>query len=90
MRIRVPLPAGLGVSGRVRHAVASVIGVPAGDLRRTTHLACGLGMDSLDVLEAKLEMEEEFGIDIPDAEVGALETVGAWEDYVAARMREAA
>jgi len=74
----------------VRWVIAEETGAPLDELRRATRLADDLGLDSLDVLGAKLGVEDEFGIDIPDAEVEALTTVGAWEDYVAARMREVA
>lgn len=36
----------------------------------------GLGIDSLDLVELVMAVEEEFGIDVPDEEADRLETVG--------------
>lgn len=41
-----------------------------------------LGADSLDVVEIVMGIEEEFGIDVPDDDVGELKTVGSVVDYI--------
>lgn len=41
-----------------------------------------LGVDSLDKVEIVLAVEEEFGIDIPDADAERLRTVQNLVDYV--------
>lgn len=41
-----------------------------------------LGADSLDVVELVMAFEEEFGIDIPDDDVGNLKTVGDAVNYI--------
>jgi len=40
----------------------------------------------LDIVEMLMEVESEFGVDIPDADAERLTTVGALYDYVAARL----
>ncbi|KAF8640596.1 hypothetical protein AX17_000258 [Amanita inopinata Kibby_2008] len=42
-----------------------------------------LGLDSLDAVEVVLAVEEEFGIEIPDAEADEIATVQQAIDYIA-------
>jgi acyl carrier protein len=44
-----------------------------------------LGCDSLDEIELTMAFEEEFELEIPDAEARGLKTVGAVVDYIVAR-----
>lgn len=48
----------------------------------------GLGLDSIDALELVLGVEQEFGVQIADEEVGsqALASVDALADFVAAKL----
>lgn len=41
-----------------------------------------LGVDSLDLFELVMALEEEFGIEIPSEELEGLTTVGAVIDYI--------
>lgn len=45
-------------------------------LTQTATLTGDLGMDSLDTIELVMALEEEFEIEVTDAEVEAAETVG--------------
>lgn len=42
-----------------------------------------LGLDSLDSVEVMMAIEEEFGVEIPDAEADKIETCGQAIDYLA-------
>ena len=44
-----------------------------------------LGADSLDVVELVMAFEEEFGIEIPDDEVGNIKTVGNAVSYISGK-----
>jgi acyl carrier protein len=44
-----------------------------------------LGADSLDVVELVMALEDEFGIDIPDEEVGNIKTVGDAVTYISSK-----
>jgi acyl carrier protein len=46
------------------------------------HFVDDLGADSLDTVELIMELEEEFGIEIPDEDAEKITTVGAAVDYV--------
>lgn len=41
-----------------------------------------LGADSLDIVELVMEMEEEFGVEIPDEDAEKIRTVGDAIQYV--------
>lgn len=45
-----------------------------------------MGADSLDAVELVMQIEDEFGIEVPDEEAEALKTINQWEGYVDARV----
>lgn len=53
----------------------------------STHLVNDLGLDSLDVLELAMVLEEEFGIEIPDEELEPVATVGDFVRAVKKRLK---
>ena len=52
----------------------------------------GMGLDSVDALELVLGMEQHFGVEIPDEEVGrrVLQSVRTMSDFVRQRQAGAA
>lgn len=48
-----------------------------------------LDVDSLDMVEAVLALEEELGISIPESEIEQLETVGQAVDLVSSKLAAA-
>ncbi|KAM6498188.1 Acyl carrier protein-like protein [Amanita muscaria] len=52
-------------------------------LTPTASFAKDLGLDSLDAVEVVLAVEEEFNIEIPDAEADEIQTVQQAIDYIA-------
>jgi acyl carrier protein len=65
--------------------VSSVTGEAATDVRDETRLD-DLDMDSLDVVELALEIEDAYAIDIPDAEIARFQTVGDVIDSAWSKM----
>jgi acyl carrier protein len=62
------------IEGRVRKLMVELWGVETTRLERPTLLARDLGVDSLDLVEMVMAMEDEFGVEIPDDEIdGRLE-----------------
>jgi acyl carrier protein len=51
-------------------------GIDTAEVTPESHLAKDLGLDSLDVTELTLGLEERFGIEIPDEELEDIGTVG--------------
>jgi len=68
------------VEDRMICIIAEQFSRPRNAITRDLHLFNDLGADSLDAIEIVMEAEEEFDIDIHDAEVENLKTVGEMID----------
>jgi acyl carrier protein len=73
------------VQRRVRQVVSQQLGVEVADLREEASILDDLGADSLDVVELVMALEEEFDVEVPDADVESMRTLGDIERYVAKR-----
>ena len=62
--------------------VAQSLGIDEMDIQMESHFINDLGADSLDTVELVLELEDEFGINIPDEETDQLNTVGDVYSYL--------
>ncbi len=51
-----------------------------------TDIARDLGADSLDVVELLTNIEDEFGIEIPDEEIENIKTIGDLCEYIQNNM----
>jgi len=71
------------ITGRVLEVLKSFEKVDAGKLTTTSSFTSDLGLDSLDAVEVVMAVEEEFSIEIPDAEADAITTVQEAIDYIA-------
>jgi acyl carrier protein len=67
---------------RVKRLVVKQLKVNESDITMETSFEEDLSADSLDVVELVMEIEEEFGIEVPDEDQGSLKTVGAVVAYV--------
>lgn len=52
------------------------------DIKLTSRLVEDLGADSLDFVELVMAFEDEFGITLPDEDVGKLKTIGDIVEYI--------
>ena len=73
------------LSDRVQSIVGNHLGVERGSLVPEANLLDDLGADSLDVVELVMALEEEFGIEVPDADVENIRTIGDIVTYIGAR-----
>jgi acyl carrier protein len=62
-------------------------GVSSDRLNRSTSFIEAIGADSLDVVELVMELEEEFGVTVPDDQAEKIKTVGDAIDAIAAWER---
>lgn len=67
---------------RVKKVTVEELGVKPEEVESSKSFTEDLGADSLDVVELVMAFEDEFGIDIPDEEVGSIKTVGDAVDYI--------
>jgi acyl carrier protein len=52
----------------------------------STHIITDLGLDSMDLIQISLTIENEFGITIPDDRVMELATIGGLTEYIASHV----
>jgi acyl carrier protein len=73
------------IFGQVKEMLVEQLGVEEGDVTMEASFQDDLDADSLDLVEMIMEMEDKFGVKIPDEEAEKIRTVGEAVDYVAAR-----
>lgn len=67
---------------KVKELIAEELNVDINNLNLKTKLREDLGVDSLDVVELVMRLEEEFNINVSDEDANDLETVGAIVKYI--------
>ena len=67
---------------KVKELVMDKLGVEESQITETAHFMDDLGADSLDTVELIMQLEEEFGIEIPDEDAEKITTVGAAVEYI--------
>ena len=75
---------------RVRSHLAAELEVEAGRIEEATRFKEAPEADSLDLVELVVELEDRYGVRIPDEEAARILTVGQAADYVAAHAPERA
>lgn len=75
------------IEDRVKNVIADQVGVPANGVRNDQTLRDDLNLDSLDMVEIGMGLEEEFSLEIPDdLLVMGLTTVQAVIDLINERQ----
>lgn len=67
---------------RVRKALGELNGIEPDTIRPDSDLVADLNMDSLDLLESVMCIEEELGIELPDVQLDGITTVQQLYDVV--------
>lgn len=74
------------VESKVQSILAEQLAVDADKVVAEARFAEDLNADSLDLVEAVLALEEEFGIEVPEEEMDGVKTVGQTVDLVIAKL----
>lgn len=74
------------VAQRVKAIIEEQLMVDGEEITEEASFVDDLGADSLDTVEMIMEIEDEFGIEIPDEDAEKMSTVGAAIEYVKQKM----
>ncbi len=72
------------VIDKVREHLAAELDVDSGSISDSTRFRDDLDADSLDLYELVMELEDSYGIKLPEEEAARIETVGDAVDFVLA------
>ena len=70
------------VFDKVKEIIVEQLGVAESSVTEEASFIDDLGADSLDIVELIMALEEEFDIEIPDADAEKVVTVGDVVDYI--------
>jgi|UniRef100_A0A7V3VT36 acyl carrier protein len=70
------------VFDEVKKAIANHLGANIDSIKESSKLVDDLGADSLDLVELTMDLEEKFGIKIPDEDISKLTDVKSVVDYI--------
>jgi acyl carrier protein len=70
------------VSERIKEVLVERLSVEEADITEEANFQEDLDADSLDLVEMIMELEDQFGIKIPDEDAQKIQTVGQAVDYV--------
>ena len=72
----------LSIEDKVIRIVCDQLSTTPDKITRDTSFINDLGADSLDTVELVMELEDEFGVSIPDEDAEKISTVGTAIDYI--------
>ncbi|MCQ2081950.1 MAG: acyl carrier protein [Lachnospiraceae bacterium] len=67
---------------KVKEIIEEKLNIDGADITAETRFKEDLDVDSLDLFELVMALEEEFGTEIPSEDLTELTTVGAVIDYI--------
>ena len=67
---------------KIKELLADQLGADEESMTMDTNIATDLGADSLDVVELLAELQDEFGVEIPDEEIENIKTIGDLTEYI--------
>ena len=71
---------------KVKEVIIDKLGVEEDKIASEASFVDDLGADSLDTVELIMQLEEEFGIEIPDEDAEKMTTVKSVVDYIEANQ----
>lgn len=70
------------LEARLKKIIGEQLGVDEDQIVPSASFTDDLGADSLDLVELIMSLEEEFGVEIPDADAETITTVGDALNYL--------
>lgn len=78
----------MSLENKVREMIAKQLDVDIKEVTPEASFLEDLGADSLDVVELIMQMEEEFGVQIPDEDAEKIKTVQDAIDYIKSKTKQ--
>lgn len=72
---------------KVSEIISKQLSISKDKIKEETVMAEELGADSLDMVEVIMDLEDEFGISIPDEAIPNLKTIEDLVDYIDANKK---
>ena len=74
------------VLAKVREHLSNELEVPLERIDESTRFREDLDADSLDLYELVMELEDTYGVSVPEQEAATIETVGQAVEFVSRRL----
>lgn len=71
---------------RVKNIVAKQLGIEANEVNITASFTDDLGIDSLEIFEIVMSLEEEFDIEIPNEDIEDIKSVEDISRYIESKI----
>lgn len=71
---------------RVKKIIENQLEINSEDIRLESSLKDDLGIDSLEIFEIVMEMEDEFNVEIPNEDLEDMETIQDVVDYLESKV----
>ncbi|MCM1992310.1 acyl carrier protein [Oceanirhabdus seepicola] len=67
---------------KIKEIIADQLGIDTEEIKMETKLIDDLGVDSLEIFEVVMSLEEEFEIEIPNEDVEGMKSVNEMVKYI--------
>jgi acyl carrier protein len=71
----------------LRDKAVEMLEVSADDVQEDKSFVADLDVDSLSLVELTMELEDSFGIELPEEELDDVKTIGAFVDVIFAKVQ---
>ncbi|WP_373897261.1 acyl carrier protein [Haloimpatiens sp. FM7315] len=72
---------------KIKNIIAEQLSLDEGEIALTSTFTDDLGVDSLEIFEIVMALEEEFDIEIPNEDIEDMKTVGDIVNYVESKTK---
>lgn len=76
------------IEDRVKEIISTELGIEMDKVHLNSNFTQDLGVDSLEIMQLLISLEEEFNIKIPDKDIETLATVGDLIQYINDRAKK--